>query len=359
LWLHLMLATMPSADWPSVLQIWNGGLQPPAPPDAALLAGIAAYRSHPFRRQIVDPPVTWREGSARLLDYGPKDGMPLLVVPSLVNRAYVLDLLPGHSMLRHLAAGGVRPLLLDWGFPDAAERTFSLTDMVAGRLLRAIDSVGSEVALAGYCMGGLMAIAAALARPERVTRLVLLATPWDFWTEGEAQPKALGRLVPLLEPALAQAGALSTDALQILFTMLDPGSVGEKYREFGAADPSTRRAEMFVAIEDWLNDGIPLAAPIAREVLGQWYGANAPARGAWHVLGMPVSPQALRLPTLVAVPARDRIVPSASAKDLAARIAGAQILDLPAGHVGMVAGSQARALLWDNMLAWLKPNSAS
>ena len=66
--------------------------------------------------------------------------MPALFVPSLVNRAHVLDLLPEASMLRWLAAAGVRPLLLDWGWPGEAERGFTLTDLVAGRLERALDA---------------------------------------------------------------------------------------------------------------------------------------------------------------------------------------------------------------------------
>ena len=61
-----------------------------------------------------------------------------MFVPSLVNRAYVLDLAPGRSMLRWLAERGIRPVLLDWGWPGAAERSFTLTDYVAGRLERAL-----------------------------------------------------------------------------------------------------------------------------------------------------------------------------------------------------------------------------
>jgi poly(3-hydroxyalkanoate) synthetase len=350
-----MVATMPSADWPSVLRSWSGGLPiAQAAPDPALLAGIAAYRSHRFERQVQEPPTVWQEGSSRLLDYGPPDGAPLLVVPSLINRAYILDLLPGHSMLRFLAAGGVRPLLLDWGYPDAAERGFSLTDLVAGRLSRALDSLDGKLGVAGYCMGGLMAVAAAQLRPEKIDRLVLLATPWDFWAPGKAASRKLARLLPLLEPAMAQTGALPTDMLQILFSLLDPGAVGDKYRAFGASDLGSPRATMFVALEDWLNDGVPLAAPIARDVLSHWYGANAPSRGAWRILGQPVLPETLAIRCLVAVPGRDRIVPPESARALADRIPGADMLILPAGHVGMVAGSSAQTLLWTKLLRWLQ-----
>jgi polyhydroxyalkanoate synthase len=322
-------------------------------PDPALLAGVAAYRRHPWHRQLEDPPAIWAEGATRLLDYGPPGAPPLLVVPSLVNRAYILDLLPGHSMLRFLAGQGVRPLLLDWGYPGEPERGFSLSDYIAGRLERALEAVGQPLTLAGYCMGGLMAVAAAQRRPDLVRRLALLATPWDFWADAPDQARGLATLLPALEPALGQTGTMPVDTLQTMFSLLDPGSVAAKYRDFGRQDQATPRARMFVAMEDWLNDGIPLAAPVARETLAGWYGRNSPASGEWRILGLPVEPAALRMPTFVATPGRDRIVPPASAQALATAIQGATLHTPRAGHIGMVAGSTARDALWSPLARWL------
>ncbi len=322
-------------------------------PDPLLLTGIAAYRRHPFQRVLADPPVLWREGTTRLLDYGPAEGRPVLFVPSLVNRAYVLDLMPDRSMLRHFAAHGARPLLLDWGFPGEAECDFTLTDYIAGRLLRALAFVGSPVGVVGYCMGGLMALAAAQLRPELVSRLGLLATPWDFWAADRLGAQRVAQMMPLLEPALALAGSMPIDALQMLFSALDPGSVVKKYRAFAAQDQNGARADAFVAIEDWLNDGVPLAAPVAREVLGGWYGRNTPAAGKWRIAGLPVRPEALRLPSFHAVPGRDRIVPTESALPLSHCFEAPIVIQPRLGHVGMVAGAHARSDVWEPLLAWL------
>src|SRR5205085_5023250 len=71
---------------------------------SGFLAGLEAYRRHPFRRAAARVPVVWRQGAVRLLDYGRGGAGPaVLVIPSLINRYYVLDLLPGQSFLRHLA----------------------------------------------------------------------------------------------------------------------------------------------------------------------------------------------------------------------------------------------------------------
>ena len=321
--------------------------------DAALLAGIRAYRAHPSEAPRPAAPLRWAEGSARLLDYGGA-GPTLLVIPSLVNRAQVLDLLPEASMLRHLAGAGLRPLLLDWGAPGEAERGFTLTDLVAGRLERALAAIGHPVILAGYCMGGLLALAAAQRNPGRVRALALLATPWDFWAEGAARPRALAALLPALEPLMARSGTLPVDVLQALFVALDPFGSAARFRGFTAADPASPATRRLVALEDWLNDGIALPAAIAREAIGGWYGANSPASGAWRIAGAAVDPGALRLPSFIAIPARDRIVPPAAAAPLVSLIPGALSHRAPAGHIGMVAGSGAEASLWRPLLAWAR-----
>ncbi len=320
--------------------------------DGALIAGIAAYRRHPYVRDLPDAPVLWAEGETRLLDYG-GSGPTALFVPSLVNRAYVLDLAEGRSMLRWLAANGVRPLLLDWGWPGEVERRFSLTDYIAGRLERALVAAGGRVLLAGYCMGGLLTLAAALRRPDLVSALALLAVPWDFHGSDPERARTLARALPLLEPALAFAGTLPVDGLQLLFAMLDPYGIAEKYRGFAGLDQDSDRARMFVALEDWLNDGVPLAAPVARECLEGWYGCNTPAHLQWRVAGLPVDPRALRLPAFVAVPARDRIVPPESALPLAGLIRDALLHTPGAGHIGMAAGSTAEAALWRPLRDWM------
>jgi polyhydroxyalkanoate synthase subunit PhaC len=326
--------------------------------DAALIEGIAAYRRHPWQRTLIDPPSIWSEGGTRLLDYGPAGGRPVLFVPSLINRAYVLDIAEGYSMLRWLSGQGVRPLLLDWGWPEETERRFSLTDYVAGRMERAMTAAagyaGTPPVLAGYCMGGTLAVAAAQRRPDLIGGLALLAAPWDFHAPDPERALQAAQTLPLLEPALAFSNALPVDLLQSLFALLDPWGVADKYRGFARLSPDSERARLFVALEDWLNDGVPLAAGVARACLSEWYGENAPARGNWRIAGLPVDPAAIATPTFVAVPGRDRIVPPESARILASLIPNAVLHQPAAGHIGMAAGARAEISLWRPLCDWLR-----
>ncbi len=320
--------------------------------DRALIAGIAAYRADSYTRQLRDPPVVWEESETRVMDYGGA-GPAVLFVPSLINRAYILDLMEDASMLRWLSAEGAHPYLLDWGWPGETERGFTLTDYIAGRLERALAAIPGPVVLAGYCMGGMLALAAALRMPAKVSALALLATPWDFHAADPALGRRIADTMPAVEAMMRFSGTLPIDALNTLFAMLDPHGVGNKFRDFAAQDKSLPRARKFVAMEDWLADGVPLAAPVAREALGGWYGANSAAAGKWRVAGLAVEPAGLEMPVFCAIPANDRLVPAASAHALAALVPQARIIQPSTGHIGMVAGTHAQSALWRPFAAWL------
>lgn len=323
--------------------------------DKALIAGVAAYRQAGYTRSLQDPPTIWAEEETRLLDYG-GNGPVVLFIPSLVNRAYILDLMQDASMLRWLAGQGVHPYLLDWGWPGEVERHFSLTDYIAGRLERALAALPGPVILAGYCMGGLLALAAALraqVTTKTVSALALLATPWDFHADNPQTARMVADIMPFMEGVLQFSNTLPIDVLNTFFAMVDPYGVGEKYRNFAGQDKNAARAHRFVAMEDWLADGVPLVAPVARETLSGWYGTNSTARLQWRVAGLCVDPAQLQIPCFCAIPARDKLVPNASAKALAGKLSKVMVIEPQAGHIGMVAGTHAESSLWHPFKEWV------
>jgi polyhydroxyalkanoate synthase len=326
------------------------------------LVGIEHYRHHPYSRHVAEPVVCWKDGATLMLDYATVSGAtptgpPILVIPSLVNRGYVLDLTEERSLMRALARQGYRPFLLEWGFPGEVERRFTLTDYVAGRLEAALEAVltitGMRPALMGYCMGGLLALALAQRRPRDCTALVLMATPFDFAAEAPPIAASLQMAEPWMGATIDTLGWLPTDWIQALFFALDPLLVINKFRRFASADPASAEAAEFVALEDWLNDGVPLAAPVARETLFDWYGRNTPPSGDWRIAGRPVIPETVTVPALALIPARDRIVPPASARALADRLPNATRAEVALGHIGMAVSAAAPTRAWSAMRTWM------
>jgi polyhydroxyalkanoate synthase subunit PhaC len=324
---------------------------------ALFLDGVERYRRHPYRRDLAEPPLLWQEGTTRLLDYRPRGGPPVLVVPSLINRAYILDLAPGQSLLRHLAAQGLRPLLLDWGAPGAAERRFGLGDYITQRLEPAAavarQAGGAPPIVLGYCMGGLLALALAARKPALVSALALLATPWRFHAERAEQARLLGTLAEPIARSHAALGEVSVDVLQALFAAQDPLLALRKFSRFAELPQDSAAARGFVALEDWLNDGVPLPIPVARECLGGWYGEDLPGRGKWRVGGKAIRPREIDKPALIVVPAQDRIVPPATAAALADELPRAETLTPRLGHIGMIVARDAPSAVWAPLADWL------
>ena len=325
-----------------------------------LMAGITAYRHHPYRRFLSDPPILWQSGTTRILGYETSKkttGKILLIVPSLINRSYILDLMPQQSLLRFLAQQGFIPLLVDWDKPGLEEQNYHLNDYVQERLIPALDYIrdwsgGQKPVLVGYCMGGLLAVALACQRQNDLSGLALLATPWDFHAQHPRRAKYLAQLIHQLN--LPQLGGLPADLLQALFGISEPFAVVSKFTAFANVDPNSDKARQFVALEDWLNDGVPLTTNVARDCLIGWYGENRPARLRWHILDQQVDPRKLRLPALLIMPQRDRIVAPVMAQALAAHLPQASLLAPRLGHIGMIVGRSARIQVWRPLVDWLK-----
>ena len=394
--LHLATANLmllsSLAVWPSARRaspLWNPQLQArfaalapdlagaePSDFTAALIrAGVARltgmtgamlrYRQHGYARRLPDPPAVWREGVSRVLAYADA-GAPVLLVPSLVNRAYILDLAEGQSLARWLPQRGLRPFLLDWGDPGETEQRFDLTAYIA-RLVRALAAVkqlaGRAPVLLGYCMGGNLTLAAAVQAVDDVAALALLATPWDFHAGGAHHAALVQALAPALVPPPAASDAtappmLDVDTLQGFFWALDPLTALKKFTQFARMPPGSEAEQRFVAMEDWLNDGVPLAGPVARDCLLGWYGENRPARGQWRVGGRAVRPQDWHKSTLVVLPERDKLVPKEGAAAILDMLPQGHRMDAVSGHIGMVAGPRAEAGLWQPLADWLLAASA-
>jgi len=312
--------------------------------EARALEGLRRYQAADRGIARVAMPEVARTQRACLRDYG-GEGPPLVVVPSLINPPFVLDLAAHNSLMRWLATQGVRPLLVDWGAPDGSERERGIAGHVEELLVPLIDALGEAPLVAGYCLGGTIALGAAAIRSPRA--LALIATPWHFSGFPDAARDEIVGLWDAAEPMCRELGLVPMEVLQSGFWRLDPARTVAKYEAFAEMPEGSAEAAAFVALEDWANGGAPLTYAAGAEMFGL-FADNATGRGAWQIGGVTVDPHTLPCPVVDFVSLSDRIVPAASATGVADR------RELSAGHVGMIVGRKAQAQLWQPLAAFLR-----
>ncbi len=322
-----------------------------------VLRGISGYLAHAYERPESVQKLSIRVGSCELHDFG-GGGRPILLVPSLVNPHYVLDLKPGRSLAAYLISRGYRPFLVKWFDPGAEELGFGLGDYIMKRLMPFLDHVvklaGGPVPVLGYCMGGTLCTALAARAGGKVSALALVAAPWDFASEIPHAGRRYAHVMADILDRLPEGMPVPVDMLQVFFTSVDPTLTDRKFRKFLTLDTASEAAEFFVALETWANTGAPLPRKAATEVIRGWYMNNEPGRGVWQVDGAAVRLADVTCPVWIAAPPEDRLVPQESAYAMLRQLPDATCHDPKAGHVGMMVGSKAEKGLWSPLVDWMR-----
>jgi polyhydroxyalkanoate synthase len=312
--------------------------------------------------------VVWRRGRAQLWRYRGGEvryGPPVVIVHSLVSRSYILDLRPGNSTIEYLVGAGLDVFLLDWGVPDERDAENTLETYVDGYLPQALAAVrretGSrELTLAGYCLGGVMALLYAAARPDAgVRNLVLMATPIDFVAMGPmVAALRAGRLEP--DDLLDDTGNVPADALYSGFYMLAPTTEIAQKATLLEHLWNDEFVEAYQAMAQWTRDHVPFPGAVFRQVVEQLVRENALTTGALRVGGREVRLGDVGGEVLVAVAERDGVVPAAATEPALALVgdpARREVLRLPGGHVTFGAGKAARTQTMPRLTEWLTAHS--
>lgn len=313
--------------------------------------------------------VIWQRRSVRLLRYRPvegvgmKYGVPLFIVPSMINRHYVMDLMKGHSLVEHLLEQGLPVYLIDWGRSEAEDRFLDfdacVRDLLGGAVQRACRHAGvKQVSLIGYCMAGTMAAIYAALCPEQIGNLINLVGPIDF-TKGGALFSWTDRRWFDPDLVVDALGNVPASLMQGAFSWLVPTSSASKLLALVERGEDEQFMRSFCAIETWSNDNVLFPGEAYRKYIRDLFQQNLLIKGEYRVRGVPVRLKQITCPVLVITASKDNIVPAPSAAPLtdACGSTDTTVVELRGGHVGIVVGSGVAKHLWPTLDGWLLPRS--
>ncbi len=295
-------------------------------------------------------------GPASLYYYAPKGRIhraPVLMVYAMVNKPFVLDLLPGLSVVEKFRDAGHPVYLVDWGMPLKEDASRPLEDYIQGDLDRFVDLVAKrhpekKPTLFGYCEGGLFSLLYAAAKPKKIGRLILLATPVDFSKMGTLSIwSKKGQFdVDLL---VRSFGNVPGSFLWSAFEALKPLS---SFRgEMGFLDALYRRKlsegqiEQYFALEAWKREFVPHPGEVFKRIVKDYYQDNKLMKKRIRFRG----------PALVVSGERDHLVPAAAAEPALSLLGKrAESIRFNAGHVGLSVSGRAHRELWPKIIGWLE-----
>ena len=331
------------------------------PPKKSPLDSIAAlWRRAPrgFTPPVGQTPhtVVWTENKWRLLRFSPatkKYATPILMVPSLINRWYVLDLGPQRSLIEWLVAQGHEVFCIDWGTPGAEDRYLTWDDIAGryiGRALRIAATETGKAHVLGYCLGGTLAASYVAAFPEGVASLLALAAPIDFAHGGIMSTWT--RTPTFDVAAIVNAfGNVPHQLMQASFNMLRPTLRAQKMVAVLDRAWDDEFLDGFLATETWGNDNVSFPGACYAQYITELYRENRLIKGEFSVLGRRALLSNITCPVLAIAFTDDHIVPVPSAQPLIDAVGGRdkQILVDRGGHVGAVVSRKAAGRLWPAM----------
>ncbi len=283
---------------------------------------------------------------------------PVLIVYSLVNRPFILDLTERRSLIAALTRAGHPVYLLDWGYPKGADRFLDLGDYIDDFLATAAEEVaareGATADLLGVCQGGVFALCLAALQPQRVHRLVNLVTPVDFHTPGD-QLSRMAQGVDFDQAAQA-LGNVSAEWLNSVFVALKPYRLlAQRYMELPELADHPEALHDFLRLERWMYDSPDQAATAFAEFGRECYQRNGLLNGTLTLNGRPVRLSAIEQPVLNVYAEQDHLVPPAAARALGAHVGSTDYGELafPGGHLGVFISRRAHAELLPRIVAWL------
>ncbi|WP_234262389.1 alpha/beta fold hydrolase [Klebsiella aerogenes] len=206
---------------------------------------------------------------------------PVLFIPSIINKYYILDLNDEKSMVKWLRDNHYSVFIISWKNPENDVSDISLSDYVVHGVIKAIATVcditkKKSIHTAGYCLGGtLLALAAGYYKAKKLTSKIrttsFFATLLDFSLPGD-----LGFFIKNITSQMAMAlrdncSVIDGRDLNVLFNLLREKNLYWNYYLSKYIYGEQPQPSEFLF---WSGDGMNMPVSFCRSIVNDFYLGN-------------------------------------------------------------------------------------
>jgi polyhydroxyalkanoate synthase subunit PhaC len=294
--------------------------------------------------------------------YKIKHKTPVLIVYSLINRHYIMDLMPKFSVVNSLLRQGLDVYATDWGTPDSSYKGLTLEDYAHEYVENSVEKIkeitGSDkVSIFGYCWGGIFALIYSAIHPQSVKNLILHATPIDIEKTNEVVENWTEHIDA--DELVKAYGNVPGRFLNLAFILRNPVETMLKYSRYFSEPRSFDDIIQFFLIEAWLYDNVPIIGEVYKEIVNKVYKQNLLIKNKMKVGRDIVDLQKITVPFLNIVGSNDDLVPPESSKSIINAVSSTdkKLIEFPTGHVGLCISKLAHDKLWPQVGKWISQRS--
>ncbi|NCA70387.1 MAG: class III poly(R)-hydroxyalkanoic acid synthase subunit PhaC [Sphingobacteriia bacterium] len=289
--------------------------------------------------------------------------IPLLIVYALVNRPYMTDIQEDRSTVKGLLATGQDVYLIDWGYPDHADRAITLDDYINGYIDRCVDHIREahgveKINILGICQGGAFSLMYTSMHQDKVNNLVTMVTPVDFKTPDNLLSAWVQDVD--IDLAVDTMGNIPGELLNWTFLSLKPFSLtGQKYINMVDLLDDPEKVKNFLRMEKWIFDSPDQAGETFRQFIKDFYQRNGFLNGGVILAGQEVDLKQITCPVLNIYALQDHLVPPDASKALNGLTSSSDYTELafPGGHIGIYVSGKAQKEVTPAIGKWLNERS--
>lgn len=291
--------------------------------------------------------------------YSSRQSIPLLVVYALVNRPYMTDIQEDRSTIKGLLATGQDVYLIDWGYPDQADRSLTLDDYINGYINHCVDYIRAahnlpQINILGICQGGTFSLCYTALHQHKVKNLVTMVTPVDFKTKNDMLSAWVQHTdIDLLVDTM---GNVPGELLNWTFLSLKPYSLtGQKYINMVDLLDDESKVQNFLRMEKWIFDSPDQAGETFRQFIKDFYQKNRLLHGGLVIGNREINLQAITCPILNIYALQDHLVPPAASQALKGKTNSSDYTELafPGGHIGIYVSGKSQKEITPSIGKWL------